>query len=109
MAAAAASSILSSGWINRHRPAAPAISLSNESPCGPVPTLTGTVSLSVPANANTGTVLRLKGKGIPAHGGEPAGDLYARLVVTLPDGEDAELKKFVEGWKANYNPRTKLR
>ena len=75
----------------------------------PVQTLTGTVSLSVPANANTGTVLRLKGKGIPAHGGEPAGDLYARLVVTLPDGEDAELKKFVEGWKANYNPRTKLR
>jgi DnaJ-class molecular chaperone len=61
----------------------------------------------VPANANTGTVLRLKGKGIPAHGGEPAVDLYARLVVTLPDGEDAELKKFAEGWRANYDPRGK--
>jgi DnaJ-class molecular chaperone len=73
----------------------------------PVQTLSGTVSLSVPANANTGTVLRLKGKGIPAHGGEPAGDLYARLVVTLPDGEDAELKKFAEGWRANYDPRGK--
>ncbi len=73
----------------------------------PVKTLTGTVSLSVPANSNSGTVLRLKGKGIPAHGGEAAGDLYARLVVTLPDGEDAELKKFAEGWKANYDPRGK--
>jgi len=75
----------------------------------PVETLSGTVSLSVPANANTGTVLRLKGKGIPAYGGEPAGDLYARLIVTLPDGEDAELKKFAEGWKANYDPRAKLK
>ena len=40
----------------------------------PVPTLTGAVSLSVPAGSNTGGVLRLKGKGIPAHGGEAAGD-----------------------------------
>jgi DnaJ-class molecular chaperone len=75
----------------------------------PVRTLTGTVALSVPANANTGRVLRLKGKGIPAHGGEPAGDLYARLVVTLPDGEDGELTKFAEGWKTNYDPRAKLK
>ena len=73
----------------------------------PVKTLTGTVSLSVPANSNTGTMLRLKGKGIPAHGGEAAGDLYARLIVTLPDGEDADLKKFAEGWKASYDPRAK--
>ena len=75
----------------------------------PVETLTGTVALSVPANSNTGTVLRLKGKGIPAHGGEPAGDLYASLVVTLPDGEDAELQKFAEGWNTNYDPRAKSR
>jgi DnaJ-class molecular chaperone len=75
----------------------------------PVQTLTGTVSLSVPPNSNTGTVLRLKGKGIPAYAGEAAGDLYARLVVTLPDGPDAELQKFAEGWKANYDPRAKTR
>ncbi|MDE2134597.1 MAG: J domain-containing protein [Alphaproteobacteria bacterium] len=74
-----------------------------------VKTLTGTVSLSVPPNANTGTVLRLKGKGVPAHGGETAGDLYVRLVVTLPEGEDAELKKFAEDWRTIYDPRAKLR
>lgn len=72
-----------------------------------VPTLTGAVSLSVPANSNSGTTLRLKGKGIPAHGPEPAGDLYVRLVVALPEGGDEALRKFAEGWKADYDPRAK--
>jgi DnaJ-class molecular chaperone len=74
-----------------------------------VPTLTGSVALSVAANSNSGTVLRLKGKGIPAHGNEAAGNLYVKLVVALPDGADAELRKFAESWTANYNPRAKLR
>ncbi len=73
----------------------------------PVPTLTGTVSLSVPPSSNTGTTLRLKGKGIAAHGGTAAGDLYVRLVVTLPDQPDEALKSFVSGWPSNYNPRAK--
>jgi DnaJ-class molecular chaperone len=74
-----------------------------------VPTLTGTVSLSVPPNSNTGTTLRLKGKGIAGHGGTAAGDLYVRLVVTLPDQPDEALKSFVSGWPANYDPRAKTR
>lgn len=77
-----------------------------------VPTLTGPVSLTVPANSNTGATLRLKGKGFPAHGsasgGEAAGDLYVRLVVTLPDKGDADLKDFATQWKLNYDPRAKL-
>jgi DnaJ-class molecular chaperone len=75
----------------------------------PVPTLTGTVSLNIPLNANTGTVLRLKGKGIPAQGGEPAGDLHVRLIVTLPEQADPELRNFAEGWKNAYDPRAKMR
>jgi DnaJ-class molecular chaperone len=75
----------------------------------PVPTLTGTVSLSVPPNSNTGTTLRLKGKGIAAHGATTAGDLYVRLVVSLPDQPDEALKAFVSGWPANYDPRAKIR
>ncbi len=70
----------------------------------PVPTLTGTVSLTVPPNANTGTVLRLKGKGV---GG--TGDLYVRLVVSLPDRPDEALKTFLEGWEGNYDPRARMR
>jgi DnaJ-class molecular chaperone len=75
----------------------------------PVPTLTGTVSLSVPAGSNTGGVLRLKGKGIPVHGGEAAGDLYVKLVVTLPDKPDTELTEFAQRWKTEYDPRAKLK
>jgi DnaJ-class molecular chaperone len=75
----------------------------------PVQTLSGTVSVGVPPNSNTGTVLRLKGKGIPGSGQEATGDLYARVVVTLPDEPDAELHKFAEGWKADYDPRAKIK
>lgn len=74
-----------------------------------VPTLTGTVALSVPANSNTGVTLRLKGKGIPAHGSEQAGDLYVTLVLTLPDKPDDALQKFAESWKTTYDPRAKLK
>lgn len=73
----------------------------------PVRTLSGTVSLSIPPGSNSGKVLRLKGKGIPGQGQERTGDLYVRLIVTLPDGEDADLKRFVDQWRADYDPRTK--
>jgi DnaJ-class molecular chaperone len=72
-----------------------------------VPTLTGTVSLSVPPHSNTGTVLRLKGKGIAAR--EGAGDLYVRLVVALPDKPDADLTRFAQQWTGRYDPRAKMR
>ncbi|HWU55433.1 MAG TPA: DnaJ C-terminal domain-containing protein [Rhizomicrobium sp.] len=75
----------------------------------PVPTVTGTVSLSVPPNSNTGTTLRLKGKGIGAHGGEPAGDLYVRLVISLPEQPDESLRSFANAWTASYDPRAKMR
>jgi DnaJ-class molecular chaperone len=79
----------------------------------PVPTLSGTINLSIPANSNSGAVLRLKGKGVPAHGGssnpEPAGDLYVRLVVALPDHPDAALKNFAEGWQSTYDPRARMK
>jgi len=71
----------------------------------PVNTLSGTVALSIPPGSNSGKVLRLKGKGIVGAGQERTGDLYVRLIVTLPDGEDAELKAFVEHWKTSYDPR----
>jgi DnaJ-class molecular chaperone len=74
-----------------------------------VPTLTGPVALTIPAGSNTGTVLRLKGKGIPAHGKETAGNLYVRLVISLPEAPDPALKQFAEQWQAHYDPRSKLR
>ena len=73
-----------------------------------VATLTGPVTLTIPPGSNSGTSLRLKGKGIPAHGGKPAGNLYIRLVVTLPDRPDAALKEFAASWHLAYDPRAKL-
>ncbi|HXB51293.1 MAG TPA: DnaJ C-terminal domain-containing protein, partial [Rhizomicrobium sp.] len=75
----------------------------------PVPTLSGTVNLSIPASSNSGAVLRLKGKGVPAHGGEAVGDLYVRLVVALPDRPDAELKSFAERWQSDFDPRARMK
>jgi len=71
-----------------------------------VPTVDGKVSLSIPAGSNTGSVLRLKGKGIAGPHGR--GDQMVTLKVVLPDN-DAELKKFVEKWgpKHDYDPRVK--
>lgn len=78
-----------------------------------VPTLDGQVALTVPPNSNSGAVLRLKGKGVPARGsssgGEAAGDLYVRLVIGLPDKPDAALKDFVSQWQTEYDPRAKLK
>ena len=74
-----------------------------------VPTIHGRVSLTVPKNANSGTVLRLRGKGVPAAAGGVNGDQIVRLKVVLPDGGDAELTAFLEGWAAlhPYDVRAK--
>lgn len=71
-----------------------------------VPTIHGPVTVSVPKGANSGTTLRLKGKGIAGKGGTP-GDQYVTLKVTLPPGGNAELEKFIQSWgeKNAYNPR----
>jgi DnaJ-class molecular chaperone len=70
------------------------------------PTPTGPVMLTVPKGANSGTVLRLKGKGVAkAQGGH--GDEYVTLKVVLPDKPDPELEEFVARWsKAHaHDPR----
>ena len=74
-----------------------------------VPTADGRVNVKVPAGANTGTVLRLRGKGVPARGGNAAGDLYVTLKVVLPDPPDAALTDFVRDWtpKGQADPRKK--
>lgn len=48
-----------------------------------VPTLKGDVTLNIPAGSSGGRQLRLKGQGWPKKTGG-AGDLYARLNLTLP-------------------------
>jgi len=70
-----------------------------------VETISGPVQLSVPKGSNTGTVLRLRGKGIASKAGN--GDHFVQLEVRLPDHPDAELIDAVVAWEAKhpYNPR----
>jgi DnaJ-class molecular chaperone len=73
-----------------------------------VPTVDGPVMLSVPAGTSSGKVLRLKGKGFTAKGGQ-RGDQLVTLMIDVPSG-DEELARFVEGWtgKGKGNPRAGL-
>lgn len=68
------------------------------------PTPDGTVSVTIPKGANSGQILRLKGKG--AFAGGARGDLKARLIVTLPETIDPILLRVAEDWRANrpYKP-----
>jgi molecular chaperone DnaJ len=49
-----------------------------------VPTPVGMVKVKIPPGAQSGQRLRVRGKGVPAHGKHPAGDLYLRLMVQVP-------------------------
>ena len=71
-----------------------------------VPTPTGAVMATVPKGSNTGTTLRLKGKGAPKKGGGH-GDELVKLKVMVPSEPDAELEKFLAGWTpgSSYDPR----
>ena len=74
-----------------------------------VPTLYGPVTLTVPAQSNSFRVLRLRGKGLPGSGTEAAGDLYVRLIVTLPEPPDPKLTAALKAWDGNYDPRARLK
>ena len=56
----------------------------------PVRTPEGTVSMTIPAGSSSGKVLRLKGRGAFADG--KRGDLLAKLMITLPEGDEALTK-----------------
>jgi DnaJ-class molecular chaperone len=70
------------------------------------PTPDGPVTLTVPKGANSGARLRLKGRGMADAKGQ-RGDLFARLVITLPDTPDPELEAFAENLRTKrpYTPR----
>ncbi|MBW4022039.1 MAG: J domain-containing protein [Proteobacteria bacterium] len=74
-----------------------------------VPTPTGQVTMTVPPRSDSGTVLRLRGRGVAAHGGQPAGDEFVTLKVVLGNADDA-LETFLRGWSAGaaYDPRRSM-
>ena len=61
-----------------------------------VPTLYGTVKLTIPAGSDSGDKLRLKGKGIPDVNNGRKGDMYVVLNVITPKRLSREQKKLFE-------------
>ncbi|MCL2468663.1 MAG: DnaJ domain-containing protein [Alphaproteobacteria bacterium] len=73
-----------------------------------VPTLTGSVAMKIPKGTDTDSVLRLKGKGLPAGPHAPEGDLLLTIKIMLPPSGAAleALEKW--GQKNAYDPRKKM-
>ena len=68
-----------------------------------VPTVQGYATLKIPDGTASGTVLRLKGKGIAGVGGGRIGDQHVRVVVEVPDRLDRRQRKALEAFAAECN------
>jgi curved DNA-binding protein len=64
-----------------------------------VPTLGGTVELTVPAGAQSGQKLRLRGRGLP---GNPAGDQIVTIKLVTPAAQSAAQKEAYERMKRDF-------
>lgn len=65
-----------------------------------IPTLDGEITLKVPSGTKHGTILRVKGKGVPFGANQKArGDLYVRILVKVPEKLSREQKRLVEELK----------
>ena len=75
-----------------------------------VPTPVGVVKVKIPAGAQSGQRLRVKGKGVPAHGKESAGDLYLQVMVRVPKDEIAQdvLEKIDRAYGENVRKDLRL-
>jgi DnaJ-class molecular chaperone len=73
-----------------------------------VPTLDERVTLTIPPGTNSHARLRLKGKGVPASGKKPAGDLFARIKIIVPKDVPEELAEAL-GKLEQPDPRADLK
>jgi curved DNA-binding protein len=72
-----------------------------------VPTLGGPVELRIPAQSQTGSRLRLRGRGLA---GDPPGDQYVMLKVVLPPADTPAARELYERMKQElaFDPRAGL-
>lgn len=72
-----------------------------------VPTLAGAVEMTIPAGAQSGQRLRLKGRGLP---GKPPGDQYLILQVRVPKPVNEAQRKLYEEMARtmDFDPRSHL-
>jgi DnaJ-class molecular chaperone len=73
-----------------------------------VPTVTGPVTMTIPKGSDTGTVLRLRGKGIQRR--TNPGDQLVTLQVVIGEAKDPELAEWLEKWAPQhpFDPRREM-
>jgi len=69
------------------------------------PTVDGRVSLKIPAGSQTGRVMRLRGRGLPARAKEPAGDLLYELKVLAPTDLTAKERALMQQLADSFEAR----
>ncbi len=66
-----------------------------------VPTLDGNVKYTIPEGTQTGTIFRLKGKGIPVLNKSSRGDQYVKVNVEVPTHLSAKQKELLREFEGN--------
>ena len=75
-----------------------------------VPTIGGSVAVTVPKGSNTGTTLRLRDRGIRNRKSGQRGHQLITLKVFLPEVEEPDLVAFLDEWqpKTQQDPRKEM-
>ena len=66
--------------------------------------LDGAVRMRIPAGTQSGTLLRLRGKGVPRGPGLPRGDAHVKVVVETPVALTPEARGLIEKAEAALRP-----
>ncbi|MCK5726776.1 MAG: DnaJ domain-containing protein [Thiotrichaceae bacterium] len=71
-----------------------------------IPTLDKNVKLTLPEGTQSGTIMRLKGRGLT---GKPSGDLYITLMISTPPAQTAHERNLYKKMKTEFawNPRSR--
>ena len=72
-----------------------------------VPTLGGRAKIRVPAGTQTGSVFRLRGKGMPRLQGMGAGDLHAKVKIKTPSSLTDRQKQLLEALAVEFGEKRK--
>jgi len=75
-----------------------------------VPTISGKKEMTVPAGAQPGVSIRMRGMGVPVEG-RGRGDLYVKIIVEIPTGlnsaQQKQLAEMAESIKESSYPKIK--
>ena len=72
-----------------------------------VPTIDGNVKYNVPEGTQTGTVFRLKGKGIKKLGRSDRGDQYVKVNIEVPKNLTSKQKELLKEYEASMGATEK--